>query len=64
MRKKFCMILSFFVIIVVLRAQGPPQQQSQMTAEEVKRALSLVEKPKPAVDLHRVRLDEGPGHRG
>jgi len=57
MRKKFCMILSFFVIIVVLRAQGPPQQQSQMTAEEVKRALSLVEKPKPAPDNVKVGLE-------
>jgi hypothetical protein len=57
MRKKFCMILSFFVIIVALRAQGPPQQQSQMTAEEVKRALSLVEKPKPAPDNVKVGLE-------
>ena len=57
MRKKFCMILSFFVIIVALWAQGPPQQQSQMTAEEVKRALSLVEKPKVAPDNVKAGLE-------
>jgi Zn-dependent M28 family amino/carboxypeptidase len=50
MKKKIRVILVLFVIIVALQAQGPAQQQSQMTAEEVQRALSLVEKPKPAPD--------------
>ena len=50
MKKKFGVILVLFVIIVALQAQGPAQQQSQMTVEEVQRALSLVEKPKPAPD--------------
>jgi len=57
MRKKIGTLLSFFVIIVALQAQGPPQQQSQMAAEEVKRALSLVEKPKPAPDNVKAGLE-------
>ena len=50
MRKKIGVILVLFVIVVVFQAQGPAQQQSQMTAEQVQRALNLVEKPKPAPD--------------
>ena len=50
-------ILILFVIIVALQAQGPSQQQSQMTAEDVQRALSLVEKPKPAPDNVRAGLE-------
>lgn len=49
MSKKISMILAIFVIIVAVQAQGP-QQQNQMTVEEVQKALSLVENPKPAPD--------------
>lgn len=50
MRKKIGLILLLFVISAAIQAQGPAQQQNQMTAEEVQRVLSLVEKPKPAPD--------------
>ncbi len=56
MRKKLSLILALFVIIVALGAQGPPQQ-TQMTVEEVQKALSLVEKPKPAPENVRVGLE-------
>ncbi len=57
MKKSFGVILVLCVIIVVLQAQGPGQQQSQMTVEEVQRALSLIEKPKPAPDNVKAGLD-------
>ena len=57
MKKRMSGILILFVIIVALQAQGPSQQQSQMTAEEVQRALSLVEKPNPAPDNVRAGLE-------
>jgi len=46
MKKYFGVILVLFVFVVALQSQGPGQQQNQMTAEEVQRALSLVEKSK------------------
>jgi len=57
MKKRISGILVLFVIIVALQAQGPSQQQSQMTAEDVQRALSLVEKPKPAPDNVKTGLE-------
>ena len=50
MKKNIGVILVLFIIIVAIQAQGPAQQQTQMTVEEVQRALSLVEKPRPAPD--------------
>ncbi|MCJ7580502.1 MAG: M20/M25/M40 family metallo-hydrolase [Candidatus Aminicenantes bacterium] len=49
MSKKIGVILALFIMIVALQAQGP-QQQNQMSAEDVQKALSLVDKPKPAPD--------------
>lgn len=57
MRKCFGLILVLFVIFAAIQAQGPGQQQNQMTAEEVQRALSLVEKPKPAPDNVKTGLE-------
>ncbi|MCJ7681226.1 MAG: hypothetical protein MUP70_10910, partial [Candidatus Aminicenantes bacterium] len=57
MRKKIGLILALFVIVVVFQAQGPAQQQSQMTVEQVQRALNLVEKPKPAPDNVKIGLE-------
>ena len=57
MKKKIGVLLVLFVFIVAFQAQGPAQQQSQMTVEEVQRALSLVEKPKPAPDNVKIGLD-------
>ncbi len=56
MRKRICLILGLFVVIAALAAQGPPQQ-TQMTSEEVERALCLVEKSKPAPENVRVGLE-------
>ena len=56
MRKIIGMILALFIIIVAIQAQGP-QQQNQMSVEDVQRALSLVEKPKPAPDNVKAGLE-------
>ena len=56
MRKIIGMILTLFIIIVAIQAQGP-QQQNQMSVEDVQRALSLVEKPKPAPDNVKAGLE-------
>ena len=56
MSKKIGVILALFVIIVALQAQGP-QQQNQMSVEDVQRALSFVEKPKPAPDNVKAGLE-------
>ena len=56
MRKTIGMILALFIIIVAIQAQGP-QQQNQMSVEDVQRALSLVEKPKPAPDNVKAGLE-------
>jgi hypothetical protein len=56
MRKKSFVLLGLIVMIAALQAQGPPQQ-SQMTAEEVQRALSLVGTPKPAPENVRTGLE-------
>lgn len=57
MNKKIGMILLLFVIIMAIQIQGPAQQQNQMTVEEVQRALSLVDKPKPAPDNVKAGLE-------
>lgn len=57
MSKKIGLVLALFIFFAVLQAQGPGQQQSQMTAEEVQRVLSLVEKPKPAPDNVKTGLE-------
>lgn len=56
MKKIIGMILALFIIIVAIQAQGP-QQQNQMSVEDVQRALSLVEKPKPAPDNVKAGLE-------
>ncbi len=49
MKKNLFAVVLVFVLLVGLRAQGPPQQQ-QMKLEDVQKALSLVDKAQPAPD--------------
>ncbi|MBN2266583.1 MAG: M20/M25/M40 family metallo-hydrolase [Candidatus Aminicenantes bacterium] len=55
MRKNLFAVVLVFVLLVGLRAQGPPQQQ--MTLEDVEKALCLVDKPQPAPDKFKPGLE-------
>ena len=54
MRKKLWIPVLIFAVLVMARAQVPPQQQ--MKLEDVQKALSLVDKPQPAPDKYKPGL--------
>ncbi len=56
MKKNLFAVILVFVLLVGLRAQGPPPQ-SQMKLEDVQKALSLVDKAQPAPDKLKPGLE-------
>ncbi len=55
MKKNILAMTLVFVMIIGLRAQAP--QQPQMKLEDVQKALSLVDKPRPAPEKYRAGLE-------
>ena len=55
MKKNAWIVVLVFTLLVVGRAQVPPQQQ--MKLEDVQKALSLVDKPQPVPDKYKAGFE-------